>query len=300
MLKILFSAAILVAAAVSLVGVKLKGGPDVLWQTQKLEISVVQGGRASTDASFIVNEDLENVSLRVTPEIEPYMVVTPNHYGAVAAGSAIKPQIIIAVPADLAVGTYGGTLQVRATNKGGNQERTFAKPLPVTITFTTPPPPPPANQFELSNDDGTAEAFDFNHTFGRAANFAKFDASGQGALKIVSAKFYLKLTGEPSSPIDVFVWDFERNRLLLEPHRVTPQGLTEGWFTVDLTPFNLMVSDEFYIGVAWPELTMPALLGVDLSSPQGSSYVVIVPDDIFIPVANSNMMIRAVVEKPES
>ncbi|MDP3962914.1 MAG: hypothetical protein Q8Q39_00235 [bacterium] len=294
--KMLLTGAAILVGAVSLTGLKLKGNPDVLWQTQKLEVSVAQGGRASVDASFIVNTNLENVSLRVTPEIEPYVIVTPNHYSAITAQTAIKPQVIIAVPSDLAAGTYGGTLQIRAVNKGGNQERTFAKPLPITIIVTTPPPPPSADTFELINDDGTAEAFDFNHSFGRVASFAKFDVVGQVPLKIDSIKLYLRLTGEPASPIDIYVWDFERNRLI-DPVSFTPAGTQEGWYTVDLSSYNLVVSDEFYLGVGWPELTTPALLGVDLSQPQGTSYVVILSDDTFIPVANSNMMIRAVVEK---
>ena len=182
-------------------------------------------------------------------------------------------------------------------NKGGKQERTFAKPLPITITVVAPPPPPPADQIELFNDDGSAEAFDFNHSFGRVASFAKFDITGQVPLKIVNVKLYLRLTGEPASPLDIYVWNFERTRLLLSPMRVTPDVNGEGWFTVDLSSQNLVVNDEFYIGVGWPELTTPALLGVDLTQPQGTSYVVILSDDTFIPVANSNMMIRAVVEK---
>jgi len=193
-----------------------KGKPDVIWQTKKIEITAPQGSRVSADISFLINKDLENVSIRVTPEIEPYVLLTPNFLANVQAGSVIKPQVIFAVPEDIEVGTYGGTIQIRGSNKGKKNLRAFARPLPVVINVIEKPTPPPGEQLELFHDDGTAEAFDFDPFLGRAGSFSKFDISGQ-TIKIISAKIYLKVVTKPPSPIDVYVWDFERNRLLSSP-----------------------------------------------------------------------------------
>ena len=99
----------------------------------------------------------------------------------------------------------------------------------------------------------------------------------------------------PPSPLDVYVWDINRVPLLIPPHRVTPTG--EGWFFVDLSSYNLVVKDEFYLGVAWPSAAAPPLLGVDLTTPQGKSYIVILSTNVFVPLADANLMIRALVEK---
>src|SRR3989338_11431241 len=265
--------------------------PDISWQQPKLEKSIHQGETLSDDFGFISNKELANVTVWVAPEIAPFVMVRPAQFERIQSGSVVRIQVIFTIPSDLTVGNYNGTVHIRLGN------RTIAKPLPINMNVLPqpppPPPPPPDIPLELFYDDGTAEAFDFDPVFGRAVFFTKFVASGQ-SVKILGAKIFTKIITSPPSPLDIYVWDFNRVPLI-PPVRITP--IEEGWFTVDLSSYNLVVANEFYIGIAWPVSSTPALLGVDLTSPQGKSFVVILSSNTFIPVSNANFMIRALVKK---
>ncbi|MFN7088563.1 MAG: hypothetical protein ACK4NX_01970 [Candidatus Paceibacteria bacterium] len=272
---------------------ELKTKPDISWQQKKLERVIFQGGRVSEDIGFISHKDFESLRIWISPEIEKYVFATPLIIERVQAGSVVRLQIIFVIPPDLNPGTYDGTLHIRKDN------RTIASPLPISFTVElkpepSPTPTPSPELMELFYDDGTAEGFDFDPVLGRAVFFSKFVLQGT-QVKILGARIFLKIVKEPPTPIDVYVWDFNRQPLI-SPVRVTP--LESGWFFVDLSPYNLVVSDEFYIGMAWVSSDAPPLLGIDLSStPQGKSYVVILSTNTFIPVVNANIMIRAIVEK---
>src|SRR3989344_2721563 len=207
----------------------LKGKPDIVWQSQKLEVVVSRGGETSADVSFIVNQNLEDVSLEVTPELAGFTILMPAFFDSLPTGSVVKPHAIFSVPENVELGTYGGTIHVKIGS------RTFAKPLPINITVVEKPPPSPPVPLEIFYDDGTAEGFDFDPVVGRAVYFTKFVSSGD-PVKILGAKVFLKIVNVPPSPLDVYVWDINRVPLLIPPHRVTPTG--EGWFFVDFSSYN--------------------------------------------------------------
>lgn len=268
-----------------------KNKPDIVWQQNKLEKTVPVGTTVSGDFGFITNKDLADVKIWVSPEIAPYIIIRPAQFDKIDAGSLVRIQTIFTLPSNLALGDYDGTVHVRLGNK------TIAKPLPVIIHAIQKPAPPPAESFEIFYDDGTAEAFDFDPVLGRAVFSTKF-YSGAEPIKIRSVKVFLKIPSPSPSPIDIYLWDFNRD-LLLPPVRVTPTEIapTEGeFYNVDLSSYNITVQNEFYFGIAWSVSDAPPLLGVDLSAPKGESFVVVLPD-VFIPITDANLMIRAVVEK---
>ncbi len=84
---------------------------------------------------------------------------------------------------------------------------------------------------------------------------------------------------------------------------ITPIVLTaaQGWFDVDLTPYNVIVDGDFYIYyIQLDDYPNCPSIGTDTTStPVGRSYAVISPDPTFNPVDESSygiLMIRAVVE----
>lgn len=270
-------------------GIRLQG-PDVVWQETRLEKTLHQGDQVSEDIGFISNRDLENINIWVAPEIEKYLFARPLVFDRIQGGSVVRIQVIFIIPNDLAPGTYDGTIHIR------KDRTTIARPLPVVFTVAerpSPSPSPSPQPIELFYDDGTAEGFDFDPVYGRAVFFTKFVASGE-TVKILGAKIFLKIVNQPPSPIDLYLWDADRQPLI-PPVRFTPTE--SGWSFVDVSSYNLIVSSEFYIGIAWPSAEAPPLLGVDFSQPQGKSFVVILSTNTFIPIVNSNLMIRAVVEK---
>jgi hypothetical protein len=269
---------------------EIVSGPYIAWQEQKIERSVNPGERFSLDFGFITKRDLQNVNIWITPEISSYVISVPSGFPSIPANSVSRVQLIFTIPQDIAFGTYDGTVHIR------EGERTFAKPLPISFTVVPKPSPTPSpGIIELFYDDGTAEGFDFDPVHGRAMLTSKFSL-GEG-YKIVGAKIYFKLSGQPASQVLLHIWDFER-RPMIDPVPITPDS--DGWFIADLSSFNLSVSNEFYLGISWPTSDNAPLLGVDLSSgASGQSFVVVFsePSDVFIPVTNSNFMIRALVEK---
>jgi len=197
-----------------------KTRPDIIWQTPILQKSVSQGAQVSEDISFIVNKTLENLSVWVSPEIRDYVFARPLQFSRLEAGTLVRVQVIFIIPDTLQPGSYDGTIHIR------QEQKTIAKPLPVYLTVTPKPEPSPQPApIELFYDDGSAEGFDFDPVFGRAVFFTKFVASGQ-SVKILGAKIFLKVVTQPASPIDVYVWDFDRKPLISHV-RVTP--LEEGW-----------------------------------------------------------------------
>ncbi len=134
--------------------------------------------------------------------------------------------------------------------------------LPLVLNNYVPPT-------ELAYDDGGNESWqsfaDLNRGF--AVRFTPPD----GTATLVQARYYLN-TAASGHPIQVHVWDSDHNDLITPFTATPPAGI--GWFDVDLTGYNLTVSDDFYVGFLYTVQHSDPSIGVDISAPDNRSYEV--------------------------
>jgi len=141
---------------------------------------------------------------------------------------------------------------------------------------------PAAAETELAYDDGQGEA-DASWEVGKG--FAVCFTPPEGGHKLVRARYYLY---DPR-PIEVHVWDADHNDLITP---FTANTTQEGWNDVDLSAYNIAVSDDFCLGFLHLEAYRPTL-GSDFDAPDGRSYEV---DGHYWQVqTGKDYMIRAVV-----
>ena len=126
----------LVAAASFVVTSPALAAPTIQWSRAGVTSSVTQGSSKTVSVSFVSTENLSNVSVSIVPALAPYVSASPVSFGSIAAGSTVAVELTFSVPRNATVGTVDGTLHVR---NSGN--RTYARPLPVTISIVQNRPP---------------------------------------------------------------------------------------------------------------------------------------------------------------
>lgn len=119
---------------------------------------------------------------------------------------------------------------------------------------------------EIAYDDGTAEAGVVPPIGDQLA--VKFSLpSGWPEAKLLVAKYYIH---DQPVKFTVHVYRSDGVTELTSPFNVTPT--TTGWFEVDLSAFNIIVTDDFYISIEYPTAVLNPSIGLDYSAPDGRSY----------------------------
>ena len=104
-------------------------GPQIEWSPGERTIAAAPGSTIEEiDVQFEARSDHQDVSVRVVPELEPFISAEPNHFSEIAAGDTHTLSLTISVPEDAEPGaTFDGTVQLREGN------RNLARPLPIEI-----------------------------------------------------------------------------------------------------------------------------------------------------------------------
>lgn len=82
------------------------------WTPQIVQEAVATGGSKEFTAVFISSADLNNVTLRVTPELQPYIKLEKTHFETIKANIAHKLKIYFFVPYRTNAGHYEGTIRL--------------------------------------------------------------------------------------------------------------------------------------------------------------------------------------------
>jgi hypothetical protein len=134
---------VLIGAALLFFAVLISGGapktdtpPKISWAPSSLDATVSAGASKTFTLSFVPSGDASNVILRVVPELQPFVQVTPAVFQSLPSGKAVPVTVTVAIPATTTPQTIKGTIQLRrADGNNGN----IAAPLPVTLkTVWTP------------------------------------------------------------------------------------------------------------------------------------------------------------------
>jgi len=151
---------------------------------------------------------------------------------------------------------------------------------------------------ELAYDDGTYENAVFYIFAGEQVAVRFSLPAGWTTAKILQAKYYLWAgVDDLVAPFRVHIYDSDLTTDLTTPFIATPTT-NDTWFVVDLTGLDIIVSNDFYIGIQWLTHGSPWLM-VDEDPPIDlRSYALIIPNyPNWVLVEGGDAMIRAVVEQ---
>jgi len=139
---------------------------------------------------------------------------------------------------------------------------------------------------ELAYDDGTAESgLTAEPPIEHAVRFSL--QPGWSSAKILIARYFIW-----SNP-DTFRLHIYGSGVTDPALDVTPAGT--GWFDVDLSSYNIVVSGDFYISIEYLSTIPP--IGRDITGPIDlRSYAKEPPGFLWEVTANTDLMIRAVVD----
>ena len=145
---------------------------------------------------------------------------------------------------------------------------------------------------ELSYDDGTPEAPFYLASGGLAA--VRFSLpTGWSSAKLLTAKYHIFYYSGLAFTVRIFDSGGVTELCCTPPLDVTPSAT--GWFSVDLSSYNIVVSGDFYVAIEWKTDSLP-WLSADTSSSAGRSYFMgLVGWEQ--PVPPMNLMVRAVVDE---
>jgi len=142
---------------------------------------------------------------------------------------------------------------------------------------------------QIAYDDGTAET-GRGRAMARSGYAVRFTPP-LGRIQLLTAKFYILGFKNHPAPIEIHVWDTGHNDLI-RPLRATPTE--RGWFELDLSPQNLIIGGDFYIGYLQTTAEAYPWIGLDTTNPDGRSYMV--PDWLLVTSRGKpagDIMIRA-------
>lgn len=125
--------------------------PTITWIPASMTEMISAGESKTVPVSFTTSENVSDVEVQVVPELQPFVQVDPQTFKSLAKGKTYNLTITISASRDSLSGTVQGTIQLR---RGSGPRKTYARPLPVTITLVT-------NQAPVANagDDINAVPF---------------------------------------------------------------------------------------------------------------------------------------------
>jgi hypothetical protein len=136
--------------------------PVISWNPDNIEINQSQGTQSIHSLTVKSTKDLQDVIVRVVPELQPWVSVSPSSIEAIQNGENLELILTINVAPDAIVGQYDGVIQIKQATVGKNQ-RVIAKPLPIILTITEynnenlPPDPGEAGKATLLGVDSDSD-----------------------------------------------------------------------------------------------------------------------------------------------
>jgi len=117
-----------------------KGKSTIAWSLPKIEEEQFLGTAKAIVVKFVSKKDLENVQIWITPELEDFLTVIPESFDKINRNEIIQIEIIASIPLNTSIGSYDGTIHLKALKQKGKNKvsKTFAKPLPISLEIKEP------------------------------------------------------------------------------------------------------------------------------------------------------------------
>jgi len=105
----------------------------VSWTPRPLEVEISPGETEMFSAAIHANSDIGDIWIRVVPELEPFIEVSPSTFVNVEAGQTLNIEVTAHADLTAELTSFHGTIQVRSG------KRNLASPLPVFLTIVEDP-----------------------------------------------------------------------------------------------------------------------------------------------------------------
>lgn len=129
------AAGLLAIAAILLTPSPTPAQPVISWTPSALAGEIARGNSKTVAVSFTSLQTVNDVEVRVVPELQPYVQVNPSAFAVIPAGKPRTLQVTFSASNSSPLRTFDGTIQLRQRNN-------LARPLPVTVLVTVVPLPP--------------------------------------------------------------------------------------------------------------------------------------------------------------
>ncbi len=144
---------IIIAAFLLFYGSLSIAAPTITWTPSKVSQTISPGASTVMTLSFMSSKNINDVVVRVVPELQPFIQTNPIVFESIPKGQLIQIDLIISAPDDSQLGAFDGTVQLRSV---GKPKKNYAKPLPVIIAVEPaglPPDPGDAGKATLEGID---------------------------------------------------------------------------------------------------------------------------------------------------
>lgn len=108
---------------------------NISWAPEKITQTIFTGTTKILSAQFVANEDLENMSLEVTPGLENFLTIMPNSFQKIEKNQITEIKFLVSIPANTKTDDYGGTIHIKST---GESKRTYPKTLKINLSVEEP------------------------------------------------------------------------------------------------------------------------------------------------------------------
>jgi hypothetical protein len=122
---------------ISLIGLilcssKAMASPKISWDLTRLSESSIVGTSRTKQITFTSSEVLENVDVRISPELAPFLSTVPSSFQRIQAGVPQTLTLIFSVPKQTPDTTFFGTIHLK------RDQATISRPLPVVLGTEEP------------------------------------------------------------------------------------------------------------------------------------------------------------------
>ncbi|MGH8488104.1 MAG: hypothetical protein ACREXS_04335 [Gammaproteobacteria bacterium] len=114
----------LIAALVLLLGAGLlsyspltRADPVIRWTPPSVTQEVARDQTTTISVSFVASETVSDVAIRVVPELQPFIQITPATFSVVPKGTATHLTLTIAASATAEIRAIDGVIQIRRSAK---------------------------------------------------------------------------------------------------------------------------------------------------------------------------------------
>jgi hypothetical protein len=143
------AAGLLALAAILFTPSPAPAKPVISWEFNRIVETVARGTEKTTTVSFTSATNLTNVSVQITPALQPYISITPSSFSSVNSGDTVSLTFTFAAPNNAPLGSFDGTLHIRDS---GKTKKTHANPIAVTLIVSAIETDPEGILNELINN----------------------------------------------------------------------------------------------------------------------------------------------------
>jgi len=204
--------------------------PNVVWNAPSISEIIKPGESKQAQVVLSAQSAIPAGTLRVVPELQPFLSVTPSTIPALAKGQTLAVTLNFSAKIDALPGTTTGTVQLRDNTSG----TTIAKPLPVAFSV----------QWDRANDPKTGVSFSYPTLGAQGSVEVTEESDTTGPFSVFDISFAAPGTSDPEPQYSVVISPNSQSSSLSDWFRanIDPQSILLGAHVFTLSTLSNGVS----------------------------------------------------------